>query len=356
MADGKLNKGSKLSRRSRILFAKLKRDTKQFATQREEEFDNDEEGNLIRNEFKLSKKRAVWIALNSVFNSPEVTSNILQEYKGNKNNWTKHKVKDLTSKSSDRYNTNGDLNLDNLGQGERVRPKKENNQFKGKINLDTDSKEEINDIHNKLIDYLKRVGETNASEIVKGLVENQKDSEGNSVDVDGLIKVNNSILDELKKLNKHEYHPNVRKIEHKPVGQTTTIIKEEAPSVPSVSESDEDDSGIDIDLDRDKKGKKGKKGKRGKSGRARGVRNKNSRRIRSARNAGKRLSNVRSVSKGSRLARLGKAGKALTGLGSRALAGGASLAGKAALGAAKFLGPLGLAVTAGMAIYDGFQG
>lgn len=390
MAEGKLNKGSRLSRKSRILFAKLKRNTKQFVTQKEEKFEDDSEGNLIRNEFKLSKKRSAWIALNSILNSPKAASNILHDYKEDEKNWTKHKVqkeepkkdskvaksskapkapkptsKDVKSqKTSDRYEVNGDLNLDNLGQGHKVKPKKENNQFQGKINLDTDSKEEINDIHNKLIDYLDKVGETNASEIVKGLVENQKDDKGNSVDVDGLIKVNNSILDELKKLNKHEYHPNVRKIQHnKPVGETSKITNEEDrnETLPSADEDEEDSLDIDFDRDKDKKKKKNKKSrsKKNRSKKNRSVRSKNSKRakrIRSVQNAGKRLSNVRSVSKGSKLARLGKAGKALTGLGGRALASGASLAGKAALGAAKFLGPLGLAVTAGMAIYDGFQG
>ena len=400
MAEGKLNKGSILSRKSKILFAKLKRNTKQFVTQKEEKFENDEEGNLIRNEFKLSKKRATWIALKSLLDSPEATSKTLQNYKDDENNWTKHKVRDIKeekekakkaeqerikkekeqeepkktvkkvksikknpkeAKTSDRFGINGDLNLNNLGQGHKVQPKKENNQFRGKINLDTDSKEEINDIHNKLIDYLDKVGETNASEIVKSLVENQKDDKGNSVNVDGLIKVNNSILDELKKLNKHEYHPNVRKIQHnKPVGETSKITDEEDRNEASVPSAEEDDSSdIDFDIDRDKDKKKKKKNKKSRSKKNRTTRSKNSKRakrIRSVQNAGKRLSNVRSVSKGSKLARLGKAGKALTGLGGRALASGASLAGKAALGAAKFLGPLGLAVTAGMAIYDGFQG
>ena len=70
MAEGKLNKGSRLSRKSRILFAKLKRNTKQFVTQKEEKFDDYEEGNLIRKEIKLSKKRATWIALKSLLDSP----------------------------------------------------------------------------------------------------------------------------------------------------------------------------------------------------------------------------------------------------------------------------------------------
>jgi hypothetical protein len=353
MAEGKLNKGSTLSRKSKVLYAKLKRNAKQFVTQKEVEFDNDENGNLIRNEFKLSKKRAAWIAINSLLNSPEVAADILQEYKDNKNNWTKHKVKDLTSKnskssesskSSDRYGTNGDLSLDNLGQGHKVTPKKADNQFKGKINLDTDSKEEINDIHNKLIDYLNKVGETNASEIVKGLVENQKDDKGNSVNVDGLIKVNNSILDELRKLNNREYHANIRKIEHKPVGETSKIIKEEAPKLPSVSSSEEDaDFDFDIDFDRDKKNKKKNKPK---SKKKRSLRQRARRAIRRAK---RKISRVKSISAKDVAKGAGKlGGKAVKGAGRAALS--------VLKGGAKLLGPLGVAITAGMAVMDGIDG
>lgn len=235
---------------------------------------------------------------------------------------------------------------------------KSEEKFKGKINIDTASKEKIEKTEDNLVDYLNKNGEKDAVNVLSSLInENRNKTEENSTDLSSLIDIESKILSELKKLNqpkRKEYSANKIR-DSKTFNGKKGIV---AGSILLNGEEEQESTGghgggllseLIGDYLEYKMFDKLTKGKTPKG-----------------------------LPRGPRVpGKFGKLGRLLYGAGklaTPALAGAGSLvsagasAGVNALGTvakggaravgnfAKFLGPLGLAVTAGMAIYDGFQG
>lgn len=244
---------------------------------------------------------------------------------------------------------------------------KSKEKFKGKINTDTASKEKIEKTQDKLVDYLDKNGEKDAVNVISSLInENRNKTEEKSIDLSSLINIENKILLELKKLNdpkKEKYSANKIKDTKSFNGKKGAVQGSILLNGEEEQQSGGHGGGLLGELVSDYleykmfdklTGGRGPKnvprvpkapgvprgGKFGFLGRlAKGV----------SRFAVPGVAALGSLA--------GTAGSAMgAGAGAGALGTVAKGGARAAANFAKFLGPLGLAVTAGMAIYDGFQG
>jgi len=202
-------------------------------------------------------------------------------------------------------------------------------KFNVRINPDTATPEKIADTNFKLVDYMKGIGEDTAAGNIEGLIKNQK-TEGNptkSQQDDRLLAVDRKILSTLEKIQRDMFDEQDTSIKHasryKANGNLLSGIKKAGQNYSDDSD-DSDDSDGSSNLGGYLAGRDKKEKKKGKN------------------KAPKKTSNGKN--------KTSKKGP------KKALVKGAAGMAKGALRMARFLGPIGVAITAGMAIYDGVQG
>lgn len=255
--------------------------------------------------------------------------------------------------------------------------KRQVKKFERKLNPDTATAEKIQHTNEELYKYLQEKGEKDAAKQVSYLMNNQatpekEDPKKNPV-YDKLLKTNNKILEVLSKIQRDmidEQDTSIKPVS-KAIKPTTSTTAGSSGVMSEAGESTEYAGGpglLDaIDLldgpDRRKEKKPGKTGKGqkpsgktpptpGGGGPGGGPDKKPSPKKTSKSATPKKPAKPRLRGKDGRFIKAG-AQKASGKLGGK-MAG--KLAGKALGGALKFAGPVGLAITAGMALYDGYEG
>lgn len=227
---------------------------------------------------------------------------------------------------------------------------KQPDKFNKKLNLDTATAEKIKETNEKLQEYLEDKGEVVASEQVKYLIKNQatsktEDPKKNTV-YDKLLLTNNKILAVIEKMYRDMYDEQDTTIKSTPKAaavSSTTInnyySSGDGGNMSGGSGGSDSSDGFDFDIDRRRKkpgnGKKPRKPKKPtKPGKPTSKVGKIGNILEKGKSAGKKVGSA---------AKAG--GKTLLKSGARTLAGGA-----------KFIPGVGLAVGAGMALYDAYEG
>ena len=204
--------------------------------------------------------------------------------------------------------------------------------FDKKLNMDTATPEKIASTNNELVSYMRDIGEDNAADTIRNIMNSGSTKTVTSSDSSNseLLKVDKKILKTLERIQRDMFDEQDTSIKRVSAFNGDSANGFSGKTQDSkIAQDDEYDSSESSSFDLDSFGKEKDKEKKKREK--------------------KRNKKARKVSRRAKFRGACAAAKKVSKVGVKAL-------GKGALRLAKFAGPIGLALTAGMAVYDGVNG